>query len=72
MPEFKVAPEYVPEAYGYHSEQALIVMQYISPHIILRRGMMDGIGMTLMLNTYLLRHFLLLCLLCEKKLFWQF
>jgi 5-methylthioribose kinase len=41
--EFKVAPEYVPEAYGYHPEESLIVMQFISPHIILRKGMMDGI-----------------------------
>jgi 5-methylthioribose kinase len=42
--EYKVCPEHVPEVYGYHPEEALICMQLITPHIILRKGMMEGIG----------------------------
>lgn len=41
--EYKVCPQHVPEVFGYHPEEALIVMKYIQPHIILRKGMMAGI-----------------------------
>jgi 5-methylthioribose kinase len=43
--EYKVCPAHVPEVFGYHPEEALIVMKFIQPHIILRKGMMAGVGL---------------------------
>lgn len=36
------APGSVPEIYHFDEDQALIVMEYLSPHIILRRALIDG------------------------------
>lgn len=37
------APGLVPEIYGYDEAMALIVMELLEPHFIVRRGMIDGI-----------------------------
>lgn len=37
------APEFVPEIYHHDPEMALTVMEYLSPHIILRKGLIQGI-----------------------------
>lgn len=39
----KVAPQYVPAIYHHDDEMYLTVMEYLSPHIILRKGMVRGI-----------------------------
>jgi 5-methylthioribose kinase len=41
--EAKWAPEYVPEIYHHDTVMALTVMQFLSPHIILRKGLTRGI-----------------------------
>ncbi|KAL3701364.1 hypothetical protein R1sor_019386 [Riccia sorocarpa] len=42
--EFEVAPEYVPEVYYFDHPMAAIAMRYLEPpHIILRKGLIDGI-----------------------------
>ncbi|MCF4097155.1 S-methyl-5-thioribose kinase [Maritalea mediterranea] len=39
----KNAPEDVPEVYHFDESQALIVMQFMTPHVILRNSLRDGI-----------------------------
>ncbi|WP_027834075.1 S-methyl-5-thioribose kinase [Maritalea myrionectae] len=39
----KYAPEDVPEVYHFDESQALIVMQFMSPHVILRNSLKDGV-----------------------------
>jgi 5-methylthioribose kinase len=39
----KYAPEDVPEVYHFDESQALIVMQFMTPHVILRNSLRDGI-----------------------------
>lgn len=41
--EYAVAPAYVPATYHYDEAMALTVMEYLSPHIILRKGLIQGI-----------------------------
>ncbi|MDC9612432.1 S-methyl-5-thioribose kinase [Xenorhabdus khoisanae] len=41
--ENKVAPKYVPDVYFYDEEMSLIVMEYLSQHIILRKQLIAGI-----------------------------
>jgi 5-methylthioribose kinase len=41
--EAKWAADYVPEIYEHDSAMALTVMEYLSPHIILRKGLIKGI-----------------------------
>mmetsp|Transcript_20477 Transcript_20477/g.28723 ORF Transcript_20477/g.28723 Transcript_20477/m.28723 type:complete len:408 (+) Transcript_20477:71-1294(+) len=41
--ESKVAPEHVPAIYHYDAQRHLIIMQYMHPHIILRKGLIQGI-----------------------------
>lgn len=41
--EAKWAPDYVPEIYEHDAIMALTVMEYLSPHIILRKGLIRGI-----------------------------
>lgn len=40
----KHAPSLVPEVFHYDQELALIVMEALEPHIIMRRGLIDGIA----------------------------
>ncbi|MGB4107330.1 MAG: S-methyl-5-thioribose kinase [Alphaproteobacteria bacterium] len=39
----KWAPDYVPEIYEHDAAMALTIMEYLSPHIILRKGLIRGI-----------------------------
>jgi 5-methylthioribose kinase len=41
--EAKWVPDLLPKRYHYDSDQAAIVMEYLSPHIILRKGFIQGI-----------------------------
>ncbi|MBN8530555.1 MAG: S-methyl-5-thioribose kinase [Alphaproteobacteria bacterium] len=41
--EATFAPAYVPASYHYDEAMALTVMEYLSPHIILRKGLIRGI-----------------------------
>jgi 5-methylthioribose kinase len=41
--EFAVAPQYVPAIYHHDAPMALTVMECLSPHIILRKGLIQGI-----------------------------
>lgn len=41
--ETKAAPQYLPELYHYDALMALTVMEFLSPHIILRKGLVRGI-----------------------------
>jgi 5-methylthioribose kinase len=38
----RCAPEFVPEIYHFDQKMALIVMELLEPHIIMRRGMIDA------------------------------
>ena len=38
----KIISEYVPEIYHYDADMALMVMTYLEPHIILRKGLIAG------------------------------
>jgi 5-methylthioribose kinase len=40
----KLVPELLPKGYHYDSARAAIVMEYLSPHIILRKGFIQGIA----------------------------
>jgi len=39
----KYAPEYIPEVYFFDRDMSLYVMEYLTPHIILRRGIIKAI-----------------------------
>ena len=39
----KHAPRLVPKIYGYDRDLALIVMEYLSPHVIMRKGLIRGV-----------------------------
>ncbi|MGE4253354.1 MAG: S-methyl-5-thioribose kinase [Parvibaculaceae bacterium] len=39
----KHAPHLVPKIFGYDRDMALIVMEYLSPHVIMRKGLIRGI-----------------------------
>lgn len=41
--EIKSAAPYVPAIYEHDADMALTVMEYLSPHIILRKGLIRGI-----------------------------
>jgi len=41
--EFRIAPEYVPELFFFDEQYFANVMQLLSPHIVLRKGMIQGI-----------------------------
>lgn len=41
--EYQHAPQYVPATYHYDEAMALTVMEYLSPHIIMRKGLIDGV-----------------------------
>jgi 5-methylthioribose kinase len=42
MEEARWAPEFVPRLYHADSAMALLVMEYLSPHIVLRKGVVGG------------------------------
>lgn len=42
--ENKWAPGLVPEVYGYDEETKTVVMEFLTPHIILRRGLIAATG----------------------------
>lgn len=48
--ENKWAPGVVPEVYGYDKETETIVMEYLTPHIILRKGLIAATGMLQLLQ----------------------
>lgn len=39
----RLAPQYVPSIYHFDTEQSLLVMEFLTPHIIMRKGMIEGI-----------------------------
>ena len=41
--EGKVAPGLVPEVYHYDATMALVVMEFLTPHLIMRKGLIRGI-----------------------------
>jgi 5-methylthioribose kinase len=43
MTEGKVAPGLTPEVYHYDATMALVVMEYLTPHLIMRKGLIQGI-----------------------------
>ena len=54
----KWAADYVPEIYEHDTDMALTVMEYLSPHIILRKGLVRGLryqSMARHLGTFLAR-----------------
>lgn len=42
LEQTRYAPQYVPQVYAHDSAMALTVMEYLSPHIILRKGLIAG------------------------------
>lgn len=40
--QYKIVPEYVPQIHHYDPDMALMVMTYLEPHIILRKGLIAG------------------------------
>ncbi len=44
LKEFKrLAPQYVPSIHHFDTKQSLLVMEFLTPHIIMRKGMIEGI-----------------------------
>jgi 5-methylthioribose kinase len=43
--ENKWAPGLVPEVYGYDEETKTVVMEFLTPHIILRKGLIGALGL---------------------------
>jgi len=41
--EGKVAPGLVPEVYHFDAAMALVVMEYLTPHLIMRKGLIQGV-----------------------------
>ncbi|MBB6262316.1 5-methylthioribose kinase [Paenochrobactrum gallinarii] len=39
----RLAPDYIPHIHHFDTEQSLMVMEFLSPHIIMRKGMIDGV-----------------------------
>lgn len=39
----RLAPDYIPHIHHFDTEQSLMAMEFLSPHIIMRKGMIDGI-----------------------------
>lgn len=39
----RLAPDYLPHIHHFDTQQSLLVMEFLSPHIIMRKGMIDGI-----------------------------
>jgi 5-methylthioribose kinase len=54
----KIVPEFVPEIYFFNLDRGVLAMEYLSPHILLRKGLIEGIKYPLIaehLGTFLAR-----------------
>ena len=38
----KIAPEYVPKIYFFNLDQGMLAMEYLFPHVVLRKGLIEG------------------------------